>query len=253
MLLIFFIEGNKMSKPLLLFAVVFLFHKELSRDQRDVVVFWDVGQGSWTTLITGNSCLHVDAGGRHRPLASSCRSRKNFLWFTHYDWDHINQARRMFMTTRGTCLMQVVPPHLKEFKRNFLGVIPACKEFRGLKKSKTQLSTIHKSRFLKNNDSSVFLLAGKILITGDATQKMEKKWLSVIPADRVQILLAGHHGSRTSLSPLLLKKLRQLRMVVVSAEKKKYGHPHKETVKKLKDARIPMIKTEDFGSIAMEL
>jgi competence protein ComEC len=143
--------------------------------------------------------------------------------------------------------MQVIPRQIKEFKRKFLSTIPQCQQ------SEKGVNVIYRSNFLEKNDSSSFILAKKILITGDATQKMEKKWLHKIPWQNVHVLLAGHHGSRTSLSSQLLKHLSQLRMVIVSAEKKKYGHPHKETVEKLRRTGVPMITTEDFGSVALEL
>jgi competence protein ComEC len=236
-----------MLKAILLFFVIGLIPSSISFEQRNLIVFWNVGQGSWTTLITSDTCVHVDTGGRWRPLVKSCQMRKNYLWFTHYDWDHISLARKIFMTAPDTCLIQAVPPQIKAFKKKFLSIIPQCQRApRGVK-------VIYQSNFLENNDSSAFILAKRILITGDATQKMEKKWLQKIPSPNVHALLAGHHGSRTSLSPQLLKNLPHLRMVVVSAEKKKYGHPHKETIEKLRRARVPMIKTEDFGSVALEM
>jgi competence protein ComEC len=245
-----------MYKSILLFFAILLLAKELSTSKKDLIVFWNVGQGSWTSILSDDACLHVDAGGRHRPLSQHCRSRKNYLWFTHYDWDHISLARKIFMLAPDTCLMQKPPNHLKDFKKKFLNTIPLCegnKTTRLQKRFIGRLSWVHRADFVKTNDSSVFLLAQTVLITGDATQKMEKTWLNKIPLHKVQILLAGHHGSRTSLSPLLLKKALRLRMAIISAEKKKYGHPHKETVEKLRRAHIPMVKTEDFGSIAVEL
>ncbi len=236
-----------MRRALLILFAVILFPASFSVEQRNLIVFWNVGQGSWTTLITSGACVHVDTGGRWRPLIKTCQSRKNYLWFTHYDWDHISLARKIFMAAPDTCLMQAVPRHIKTFKRKFLSIIPQCQQ------SAHGVSLIYQANFLENNDSSAFVLAKQILITGDATQKMEKKWLHKIPWQNMHVLLAGHHGSRTSLSPQLLKRLSRLRMVIVSAEKKKYGHPHKETVEKLLRARVPMIKTEDFGSVALEL
>lgn len=236
-----------MYKSALIFIALVLFTRTFSLDHRDIIIFWNVGQGSWTSLITSDMCLHIDTGGRHRPLTQQCYQRKNFLWFTHYDWDHISQARKIFAAAPNTCLMQVPPLDLKEFKKKFLSTIPICK-----RSSTQRLHIAHKSHFSKKNESTVFVLAHRVLITGDATQKMERQWLHKIPAN-VQILVAGHHGSRTSLSPLLLKKLTQLRMVIVSAQKKMYGHPHRETIDKLRGARLPMVKTEDYGSIAVEL
>jgi competence protein ComEC len=236
-----------MLRTLLLFIVAVLIPSSISIEQRNLIVFWNVGQGSWTTLISSDTCVHVDTGGRWRPLVKTCQARKNYLWFTHYDWDHISLARKIFMTAPDTCLMQAVPSQIKAFKRKFLSIIPQCQP------TPQDVKVVYQSKFLENNDSSAFVLAKRILITGDATQKMEKKWLQKIPLRNVHVLLAGHHGSRTSLSPQLLKNLSHLRMVIVSAEKKKYGHPHKETVDKLRRARVPMITTEDFGNVGLEL
>jgi competence protein ComEC len=235
-------------KYFLLSATIVMFHNPTATIAKDKIIFWNVGQGSWTTLVTNKNCIHVDAGGRHRSLSKECYYRKNYLWFTHYDWDHIGLAKKIFLTASKTCLMQPLPATLSPFKKKFLHDIPVCP-----KTTEKNIHVIYKSNFLINNDSSAFVLGKQVLITGDASQKMEKTWLGKLPANSIHTLLAGHHGSRTSLSTALLKKLKNLRMVIVSAEKKKYGHPHNETVEKLRRARIPMIKTEDFGSVALEL
>lgn len=91
----------------------------ISSPVQNRIVFWNVGQGSWTTLITDQMCLHVDAGGKPRRLNSSCQSLPNYVWLTHYDWDHINQAQKILLAAPMTCLMQAPPRELKLFKKSF--------------------------------------------------------------------------------------------------------------------------------------
>ena len=62
----------------------------------------------------------------------------------------------------------------------------------------------------ENDDSIVALLTIQkytVLLTGDASEKVEDTILMDAPNLHFSILKVGHHGSRTSTSEALLKKL----------------------------------------------
>jgi beta-lactamase superfamily II metal-dependent hydrolase len=44
-----------------------------------------------------------------------------------------------------------------------------------------------------------------------------------------------------------------LKIAISSARKAKYGHPHIETIWLLKKRGVPLLRTEDWGTIALEL
>jgi competence protein ComEC len=116
-----------------------------------------------------------------------------------------------------------------------------------------KLKTIYKSEFKRKNESHAFVIAQQLLITGDSDKKTEKKWLSKNDLHRLRFLVAGHHGSRTSMAKELLHKMPSLEMVFASCKKKRYGHPHKETIEKIKRIQRPLLVTEIFGSMAVEV
>ena len=55
----------------------------------------------------------------------------------------------------------------------------------------------------------------------------KKNWGFELP--QVELLVAGHHGAKSSTSQVLLDKVRpEIAVISVGAENR-YGHPHKET------------------------
>ncbi|MCB9026594.1 MAG: hypothetical protein H6625_09780 [Bdellovibrionaceae bacterium] len=100
--------------------------------------------------------------------------------------------------------------------------------------------------------SRIFEWDKKILIPGDSPSFLEKIWLSRI-SKQIQILLLGHHGSSTSTSDYLLQKLSHINIAISSARRKKYGHPTLKIQSKLKQYFIPLLSTEEWGSIIIEL
>jgi competence protein ComEC len=211
-------------------------------------VQWNVGQGSWSSYIDDQHCVHIDAGGKWRGLTALCKKKKNFLFLTHYDWDHINLAPKIQRSAHHLCRAQRLPNNLSLYKRKILQKIPLC-DFTDLK----MIRQIYDAQFSQKNESHAFVLGGKFLITGDASKKIEKKWLPSAHLKEVHFLLAGHHGSRTSLAPELLHQTPSLKMIFVSCLKKRYGHPHAETKKKAEAFKLPLLITEHFGTMALEI
>jgi competence protein ComEC len=230
-----------------LFFTIFIFSHPLQQDSGEKVIVWNVGQGSWTTLIKSDLCLHVDMGGTLYPkgVFAFCAQKQNILFITHFDWDHINfiqQSKKIFPTL---CLQSHKPKELSYRKRKLLEDVPSC-QMRA-----PDLQQIHQSLFIEQNESSIYILAKKILITGDAPEKLENKILQNSGLKDVQVFLLGHHGSKTSSGENLLRSLPHLKMTIASCLKKKYGHPHPLIVQRLKSHHTPLLITEEYGSIAI--
>ena len=235
-------------KKIFLFVFLLFFCFSTNKSHPPMIVVWNVGQGSWTSYISDNQCLHIDAGGTWNSLSSLCVHKQNILIFTHYDWDHISLSRRIYSKTPQTCLWQTLPNSLDPRKKKFLEKIPKCKS-----QSLSSLKTIFTSVFNRKNESHAFIIANQWLVTGDSDKKTEKKWLFKKDLSSIRFLLAGHHGSRTSTAKELLAKAPGLEMVFASCEKKKYGHPHQETIEKIKKFHCPPLVTEELGSMAIEV
>lgn len=86
-----------------------------------------------------------------------------------------------------------------------------------------------------DNDGSCVLLieAGsvRVLLTGDIERRSETALLAAgrVPDD-VDLLVAPHHGSRTSSSPAFVARARPGHVVYAAGHRHHFGHPHPEVV-----------------------
>ena len=70
---------------------------------------------------------------------------------------------------------------------------------------------------------------------------------------RCDVLKVAHHGSAYSTSEELLKKARPSVALISSGAGNSYGHPHKETVERLKQAGSVLFNTMESGQITLEI
>ncbi len=94
-----------------------------------------------------------------------------------------------------------------------------------------------------NNCSLVIkLTCGKrsFLLTGDAGKGV----LNGAKDLQSDVLKAGHHGSKTSLSRSLLEKISPDITVISCGKNNDYGHPHKEVLEMLADAHSTVYRTD---------
>jgi competence protein ComEC len=102
-----------------------------------------------------------------------------------------------------------------------------------------------------NEDSLVLLVEyGRFqaLFTGDAGLPAEATLRrSLVPVD---LLKVGHHGSRGSTGAELLDSLRPL-VAVISVGRNDYGHPAPETLDRLRRRQVPVLRTDEDGTISV--
>ena len=110
-----------------------------------------------------------------------------------------------------------------------------------------------KSKKNPNELSKVFTWNKKVLLPGDSLAKNELYWSKKLAKMKIEVLILGHHGSATSTSNRLLKKLPLLRLAIASARKNRFGHPHPDVYNRLTRKGVPLISTEKWGNIIIEL
>ena len=106
------------------------------------------------------------------------------------------------------------------------------------------------------NDASIVLLGSfegrHFLLAGDAEAAIEAELLSRgLPT--VDLLKAGHHGSRTSTTDGLVATTRPRVAAVSVGAKNDYGHPSREVLARLKDAGAAVLRTDQVGTIDVAL
>jgi len=234
-----------------LFALILFWSLRLGQDiDGPQLIVWNVGQGQWSTFVDQGICWHIDAGGEHAPWKSirqTCGDKQNRFSFSHWDWDHVSFAARALKNLSHSCLS--LAPQGKSSRRKM-----ALMEKMSPCPSRPPFQSWQDRRARNSNDLSRIFLWRQVLLPGDSSKKEERLWLeSFAGLSRVHWLLLGHHGSRTSTSEQLLYRLPALRGAIASARWQKYGHPHAEVRAALLRHRIPLLSTEEWGSLHIDL
>ena len=226
-------------------------------------IVWNVGQGLWTTWITNDECWHFDMGGEKiktlEKVFSLCRNKVNRVFLSHWDWDHVGFIAKAKKRDWVLCLSQSPGGQMSSVKTGLLDGLSNCpvnsklvENLWDVTKSDPPQKTNLKNRS-NNHDSHVFFIKSLgIIIPGDSTVSEEPLWSRKIHSN-VTGLVLGHHGSRTSTSEQLLTKIPNLKWAIASQRFKRFHHPHPETIARLRQHHVPLLRTEDWGDIRFEL
>lgn len=91
-----------------------------------------------------------------------------------------------------------------------------------------------------------------LLLTGDAESYAEELMIAsekeLLKAD---VLKIGHHGSSTSSSQAFLDAVQPKAVVISVGKNNDYGHPHRETMQRLKKLGTEIYRTDKLGTIRM--
>jgi len=89
----------------------------------------------------------------------------------------------------------------------------------------------------------------KILLMGDAEVGVEERLLDYNILNGIDILKVGHHCSRSSTSEKFLSFTQPEVAICMCGEGNRFGHPHYETLKKLKERNVQYFITSHEGNI----
>lgn len=110
-----------------------------------------------------------------------------------------------------------------------------------------------KGTYTDPNDSSVIAMLDyddvEVLFMGDASSEVERNNLSEFTD--VDVLKAGHHGSRTAGSSAFLQKIQPEYVVISAGLDNRYGHPHQEALSAYLNCGAAVYGTFRSGDIVM--
>lgn len=107
----------------------------------------------------------------------------------------------------------------------------------------------------ENKDSMVVYtkVAGRgFLFTGDLEKEGEEQLVKQFPSLKVDVLKVGHHGSKTSSTPLFIQSIEPKESIISCGRNNRFNHPHKETIETLKQFKIKQFQTNKNGMIYYE-
>ena len=103
-----------------------------------------------------------------------------------------------------------------------------------------------------NNDSIVLygeFFRTKFLFTGDLEAPGEGQMVTAYPDLRVDVLKAGHHGSKGSSSPEFLEHIKPKLALISAGKNNRYQHPHQETLARFEKIQTKILRTDEQGAI----
>ncbi len=244
------------SLRILCFLIPTFFATLGARETPAQIVIWNVGQGQWVTIREQDRCWHLDMGGEFAPwpkIIEACRDALNLVSVSHWDSDHLSFVGRAQSALPNICLLHRPPgqpgdgQRRASIKSKAIDRLPPCA-------TASPFNRWVNVRARTSNDNSQVLHWHGLLAPGDSSAKVENKWAVQLKGlAQIQVLILGHHGSRTSTSELLLSRLPNLRLAIASARANRYGHPHPEVLQRLRARRTPVLQTQDWGHIHLYL
>ncbi|MDQ0197229.1 DNA internalization-related competence protein ComEC/Rec2 [Neobacillus ginsengisoli] len=184
------------------------------------------------------------------------------LILTHGDMDHIGGAFSILkeLEVKQILMSSVVEP--SEAELNIIKLaekkgIPALKVSEGNEwtsgESFFYILSPEKNFSGERNKGSVtiFVKVGGLtwFFGGDLDQEGEEKIIKKYPNLKIDILKAGHHGSKTSSAQTFINQIKPRVSLISVGEKNRFGHPHKEVLDRLKKAGSIIYRTDKQGAI----
>ena len=234
------------------------------------VHFLDVGQAdSILVQLPNGQVMLIDAGNNDDgPFVVSYLKRQgikkiDYLVGTHPHEDHLGGLDDVI---RSFDIGRVYMPRVTATTKTFEDVLLAIKK-KGLKIAAAGAGvTVVDQDGLKvnfiapagsgyedlNNWSAVTGIqygAAAFLFTGDAEAQSEEEMLTSGANLKADVLKVGHHGSSTSTTPAFLKAVAPKYAVISAGAGNDYGHPHKETLARLKKAGVKVYRTDLDGTV----
>lgn len=242
------------------------------RSGLDVLVL-DVGQGQSVLLASDGTYLLADCGSgsswydpgeiaAHQLLAMGCREL-DYLLLTHYDSDHISGVAGLMARLPVKTLL--VPPGqdedglrdtLWETAKEHGSDIVTVRKKTELQLGKARVRVFPPVSGGSDNEQGISLLAGlgerEMLLTGDLDAAAERRLLKRYDFPAVEMLIAGHHGSKYSTSETLLETL-EPEIACISVGSNSYGHPAEETLRRLAVQGCAVYRTDLQGTIHLSI
>lgn len=272
---------------LLLFSSTFLIscsnnsnngNKEVSNSSNSgmLVHYINVGQGDSELIQVNGKNLLIDAGPRanEKDILSYLDKLKikklDYVIATHPHEDHIGNMDDIINKYE---IGKFYAPKVEHTTRTFENMVKALKK-KNLKinviKEGTDTIDLGKNTkvlvyspkadgYGKNTDLNDYSPILKVeygnnsfLFTGDAEKTEENYVLGKGYNLKADVLKLGHHGSSTSTSERFLKAVDPSIGIISCGIDNTYGHPHKETLKKLTKYKVKVYRTDKDGDIVLQ-
>lgn len=237
------------------------------------VVALDVGQGQCVALYSRGSAALVDCGSSSYGNAGETAAdylqsigvnRLDYIVLSHYHGDHCN-GLPVLLSRLGVGMLLV--PDIEqgnELRDSILKLaekwhVPVyfVRETAHFELGEAALTVfppvVEEDAVGDENEECLTVLCTKgsfdALFTGDMDADTEYRLIAEYPLPDVEVLMAGHHGSRYSTGGDLLAEVKPETCVVSCGAGNSYGHPHLEALRRMTEAGAQIYRTDRQGTI----
>ena len=231
------------------------------------VLMTDIGQGSALVVRTARHTLLYDAGPRYGahsnagdrvllPLFHALDETPDVAVLSHSDTDHIAGIEPLLQAYPHLPLLGSIAP---DHPLQQLRAVEPCSvgqdwqwegvDFRFLH----PLETDYVPQAKTNAMSCVLRVSNgrrTVLLTGDAEAPQEAAMLARTPPEwlRADVLVAGHHGSKTSSSQPWLQAVAPHWTLIQHGYRNTYHHPHPQVLARLHSVGTIVVQTDQCGA-----
>lgn len=270
-------KKKKIYLILLVCAVVVTIPFQYRKGKLQVTML-DVGQGDGIFVRGPNDVTYfVDGGssdvksvGKYRIepyLKSQGVGALDYVFVSHGDADHMNGIEEMLERQRvGVKIKTLVLPEKKVWDENLANLagkafrcgtkVAVIKEGEQIAEGEFSITCVLPERTydgeVGNASSMVLLLKyGKfdMLLTGDVEGKGEDALKEKVFSNWIDVLKVAHHGSKNSTGEEVIANLNPKIGFISAGRENQYGHPSKETLKRLEEHGVEIYNTQESGSV----
>lgn len=272
---------GKIKRCSLLWLVLIILMFIKFPDGQVKVAMLDVGQGDCiyikgpqgqTYLIDGGSS-DVDQVGKYRIepfLKSQGVGTVDYIFVSHGDLDHYSGVVEMIeRQTFGVKIDTLVMPANYKQDEKLLGLSKLAQQHgidvvvigggQSILEGELRIRCVQpmqEETMLEGNEGSMVLEISfgvfDMLFTGDVEGEGEKQLEKHLMGKSYDVLKVAHHGSKNSTTESFIKMVKPKIALISAGEDNSYGHPHIETIKRLKEGDCKIYQTIERGAIMMK-
>ena len=226
------------------------------------VTVLDSGQGLAVAIRTAEHDLLYDTGASGRAVLNYLyhqgQDRLSELVLSHSDFDHSGGARE---------LLQQLPVGL--LRANFALPQPTwqdnqqltCERGQSFSYDEVEFTVLHPDAKLlhanENRNSCVLLIdagGSRMLLAGDIDKYVERRLVLQQASElRAQVLVAPHHGSKSSSSSEFIRAVQPEHVLFSAGYKNHFGHPHPEVRQRYQSYGSATYQSAVHGALRVQL
>ena len=225
----------------------------------------DVGQGQCLILHHDGKTFLIDCGGTSdktaaneaaETLLSRGISKVDGIILTHSDRDHSGGVPYLLKRIDAGFLMlpaTTAPETANALTGGFSGEVILVEDNLLIGSGSGKITVFSPIFAAETNENSLCILFESencaILVTGDRSQLGESVLLHENTVPDVDLLIAGHHGSKYSTSEELLTAVSPENVFISVGQDNIYGHPARELLDRLTDFGCEIYRTDNEGTL----